>query len=162
MWTRKRRRKKERKREEGRRRKKEAFPEKNHKVCHVLTLSPLIRSSTCEEKNFITREVEDGETSEREKGSTRVFLCPQTHVRQPALTGPHGQRHKDTRCPSLTFSMHPCVGQGGECVLTQGHAPCTCLSHTEVHAHANENVDVHSPKEASFVLGVEESKMKRT
>lgn len=47
-------------------------------------------------------------------------------------------------------------------MLTQGHVPCTCLSHTEVHAHANENVDVHSPKEASFVLGVEESKMKRT
>lgn len=98
-----------------------------------------------------------------ERKEAHVCSCAHRHM----YGSLHSQAHtvRDTRTHAAhrsLFSMHPCVGQGVECVLTQGHAPCTCLSHTEVHAHANENVDVHSPKEASFVLGVEESKMKRT
>lgn len=97
------------------------------------------------------------------EGTKHTCVLAPTDTGMPACTqGPHSQRHKDTHCP-LCFqhaNMHT-VGRD-VCVLAQGHAPCTCLSQAEMWAHANENVYVHSPKDASSESGVGEMKMKRT
>lgn len=86
-------------------------------------------------KISVTRDVEGGET---DSGGKEVHVCSCTHRHMYASLHSRPTR-SETQGHTLLFFQHASMHTAGTdvCVLTQGHALCTCLSRAEMWARAS-------------------------